>query len=137
MDEIEARHRRLIADLPDAEKDWLLANYPRATLVDLCEGRFSRKEGPVDPGFKVTDEAEVDGETGRLFFGESRCLRPSEVTELLKNFLQGFRKSRAVQVDLRHQDSFCFSFDAIYNNWQCFAYEQKSRKLVRWGYQAD
>ena len=48
----------------------------------------------------------------------------------------GVVTAEAKAVDLEANDSACFSFDSVYNNWQCFAWSKEKRAFVRWGYQA-
>lgn len=103
-------------------------------LVVSGKGKVVRLPWTEGATFTATDRAEL--ENGRYFFGELRCVRPAEVPGFEKDFLPGFRKPDASRVDLQKQDSVCFAFDSVYNNWQCFTYASASRTFVRWGYQA-
>ena len=84
--------------------------------------------------FSTTSNAEESG--GRFFYGELKCVKPAERAAFVGGFLEGFERPEAKSVDLKTGDSACFSFDSVYNNWQCFGWSKEKNAFVRWGYQA-
>lgn len=84
--------------------------------------------------FSVSANAEQN--QGRLFYGELECVTPGERAAFTGRFLPGFERTESKTVDLTTNDSACFSFDSVYDNWQCFAWSKEKKGFVRWGYQA-
>lgn len=113
----------LAPDVPRIER-WILRAGGAPVALDWTRGE----------NFSVSANAEANAD--RLFYGELRCVKPAERPAFLKNFLAGFERSEATSVDLKSRDSACFSFDSIYDNWQCFGWSEEKQAFVRWGYQA-
>jgi hypothetical protein len=101
--------------------------------VISAEGKASKLAWTDSDDFAYSPRAERDDDGSGVFYGEMKCLAPKALSKFLGGFAPEFKKPPAATVNLTHLDSVCFSVDAVYNNWECFA-ANATADLVRWGY---
>jgi hypothetical protein len=107
-------------------------------VVLSADGKATKLSWTEGPEFMYSGRAERDEGGSELFFGEMKCLAPKALPKFLKGFTSEFKKrEQAESSSMSRLDSVCFSVDANYNNWECFAASADASAFVRWGYSVN